>query len=153
MTERARVRSCGPRRGDEGSAIIEFCFLAVLMLVPVVYLVVTLGRLQAGAFAAQGAAREAARAFVTAGDESSGRDRADLAAAVAMADQGFRDPRQLTLTITCSPAACLAPGTRVLVSARLAVGLPAVPRLVSRVVPARLAVSAQQVSTVGRFAR
>lgn len=141
------------RCGDEGSAIIEFCFLAVLMLVPIVYLVVTLGRLQAGAFAAQGAAREAARAFVTADDEASGGERADAAAAVALSDQGFNDPRQVRLTFECSSSRCLDPGGRVLVRAQLAVTLPAVPRLVSQAVPARILVSAQQVTAVGRFDR
>ena len=35
----------GPEERDEGSAIIEFVFLAVLMLVPIVYLIVALGRI------------------------------------------------------------------------------------------------------------
>ena len=85
---RTSWRSRAARRiaGDEGSAIIEFCVLAVLMLVPVVYLVLTLGRLQGAAFAAQGAAREAARAFVTAGDEGAATERADAAALIAFAD-------------------------------------------------------------------
>ncbi len=141
------------RRDDEGSAIIEFCFLAVVMLVPVVYLVATLGRLQAGAFAAQGAAREAARAFVTASDEATGRERADAAAAVAMSDQGFDDPRQVRLDIQCPSGRCLKPESRVVVHAQLAVTLPVVPRLVARVVPTSIVVRAQHVATVGRFDR
>lgn len=142
-----------PSRADEGSAIIEFCFLAVLMLVPMVYLVVTLGRLQAGAFAAQGAAREAARAFVTSDDEDTGRQRADVAAAVALADQGFDDPGAVRLVIACPTGRCLEPDGRVVVSTELAVTLPAVPRLVSRAVPARIVVSARHVTGVGRFDR
>ena len=137
--------------GDGGSAIVEFVFLAVLMLVPVVYLVVTLGRLQAAAFAAQGAAREAGRAFVTARDETSGRERADTSALIAYADQGFDDRRLITVQVDCAAAACLAPDARVEVRTSVHVVLPAVPRLVDRFLPARIEVTASHVSTVDRF--
>lgn len=147
------MRARRPWTSDEGSALLEFCFLAVLMLIPVVYLIGTLGRLQAGAFATQGAAREAARAFVTAPDEASGRERADAAAAVALADQGFIDVRRVRVEITCDPEPCLAPGSRVAVRTALRVGLPAVPALVSRVVPTSIVVRADHVATVGRFER
>jgi hypothetical protein len=49
------------RPDDEGAAIVEFIALSLLLLVPLTYLVVTLSRIQAGAFAAEGAAHEAAR--------------------------------------------------------------------------------------------
>lgn len=138
-------------RGDGGSALVEFCVLAVLLLVPVVYLVVTLGRLQAASFAAQGAAREAGRAFVTAQDEASGRDRADAAALIAFADQGFDDPRAIRVDVDCSGDPCLRPDGRVSVHTTLQVLLPAVPRLVDRFVPTRIEVDARHVATVDRF--
>jgi Flp pilus assembly protein TadG len=130
---------------------VEFCLLAVLMLVPVVYLVLALGRVQAGAFAAQGAAREAGRAFVTAQDEGSAQGRADAAAAIAFADQGFRDPAQVGIDIGCPVSACLAPDQRVTVRSRVLVVLPGVPRLLDRMLPARLEVTARHVATVDRF--
>lgn len=138
-------------RRDDGSAIVEFLVLATLMLVPVVYLVVTLGRLQAASFATQGAAREAARAFVTASDETSGRERADMAATIAWADQGFRDPHLVNVSIECAPT-CLAPGSQVAVRTSLQVVLPAVPRLVDRFLPARIQVDARHTAPVARFA-
>ena len=137
--------------GDGGSAIVEFVFLAMLMLVPVVYLVVTLGRLQAAAFAAQGAAREAGRAFVTARDETSGRERADAAASIAYADQGFADQRLISLQVDCAAGGCLVPDARVAVRTSVQVVLPAVPRLVDRFLPARIEVDASHVATVDRF--
>ena len=136
--------------GDGGSAIVEFVFLAVLMLVPVVYLVLTLGRLQAAAFAAQGAAREAGRAFVTARDESAGRERADAAAAIAFEDQGFIDQRLIGLQVDCA-SACLAPDARVVIRTSVQVPLPALPHLVDRFFPARIEVTASHVATVDRF--
>jgi hypothetical protein len=125
--------------------------LAVVMLVPVVYLVLALGRIQAGAFAAQGAAREAGRAFVTADDEGSARLRADAAAAIAFADQGFDDPAVVGIDVRCAGSPCLASDQRVLIHSRVLVVLPGVPRLLDRVIPARIEVTARHVSTVDRF--
>jgi RES domain-containing protein len=136
---------------DAGSAIVEFCLLAVLLLVPIVYLTLALGRIQAGAFAAQGAAREAGRAFVTATDEASAQGRADAAAALAFADQGFSEPSQVGIDVTCAASPCLTPDERVVVRSRVLVVLPGVPRLVDRFFPARVEVTARHVSTVDRF--
>jgi len=130
---------------------VEFCLLALLMLVPVVYLVLALGRIQAGAFAAQGAAREAGRAFVTAPDEGAARPRADAAAAIAFADQGFYDPALVGIDVACAARPCLAPDQRVVVRSRVLVVLPAVPRVLDRVIPARIEVTARHVATVDRF--
>lgn len=139
------------RQDDAGSAVVEFCLLAVLLLVPIVYLVLSLGRIQAGAFAAQGAAREAGRAFVTAVDEGSARSRADAAAAIAFADQGFSGPSGVGIEVACSPAPCLTPDQRVIVRSRVLVVLPGVPRLVDRFFPAHVEVTARHVATVDRF--
>jgi hypothetical protein len=138
-------------QGDGGSAVVEFCLLAVLLLVPIIYLVLALGRIQAGAFAAQGAAREAGRAFVTAADEGSARGRADAAAAIAFADQGFSGPAGVGIEVACSAAPCLTPDQRVFVRSRVLVVLPGVPRLVDRFFPARVEVTARHVATVDRF--
>lgn len=155
MSGGARRRAVGPPRrlvdGDDGTAVVEFCLLAVVLLVPVVYLVLALGRIQAGAFAAQGAAREAGRAFVTGGSEAAARQRADAAAAIAFADQGFDDPKLVGVQVSCAALPCLAPDERVVVRSRVFVVLPAVPRVLDRMVPARIEVTARHVSTVDRF--
>jgi len=137
--------------GDAGSAVVEFCLLGVLLLVPIVYLVLALGRIQAGAFAAQGAAREAGRAFVTAADEGSARGRADAAAAIAFADQGFSAPSRVGIEVACAASPCLAPDQRVVVRSRVLVVLPGVPSLIDRFFPARVEVTARHVATVDRF--
>ena len=134
---------------DAGNALVEFCVLGVLMLVPVVYLVLVLGRVEAAAFAAQRAAREAGRAFVTADDVGQARSRADAAAALALADHGLQG--QGRIAIDCERADCLSPDGRVTVSAEVDVALPGVPRLLERAFPTRLEVTAQQVSVVDRF--
>ena len=65
------------RRGDErGSALVELTWLGVLLLVPLVWIVVSVFEVQRGAFATPGAVRSAARAFALAPDDAEGRQRA-----------------------------------------------------------------------------
>lgn len=93
------IRRCATRRGqphrspgagkpgDAGAATIEFVFLGILVMVPLLYLVVAIFEAQRNAFAVTQAAREAGRAFVTADDVASGEARARIAARIALQDQ------------------------------------------------------------------
>lgn len=78
------------RRGaaDEGSAIVEFVWLGVLLMVPLVYVVLAALSVQRAAFAETSAAREAARAYATAGSDALGEQRAEQAVALVMRDHG-----------------------------------------------------------------
>ena len=76
------------RRSDDGSAIVEFVMLAVLLMIPLVYVVLAALSVQRAAFAATTAAREAARAYATAASDADGEQRAEAAVALAMSDQG-----------------------------------------------------------------
>ena len=133
---------------DAGSAIVEFLGVALLLLVPTVYLVLVLGRLQAASFAVDGAAREAARAYVTAQDLVSAGTRATTAVAVALADQGL-DPAlaEDSLAVGCT-ATCLVPGEDVTVRVDVEIALPGVPGWLQDVVPLSVPVSAQATATV-----
>ena len=73
-----------------------------MLLVPLVYLVLVLGRIEAATFAVEGAAREAARTYVVADGADEGAERAIAAAGIALRDQGFDDDPADALTITCS---------------------------------------------------
>jgi hypothetical protein len=129
---------------------VEFCLLVVLLLVPVVYLVVALGRLEAGAFAVHRAAREAGRAFVTGVDDRDGRSRGRAAAELAFTDLGFGSA-QHAVELGCRQTDCHLPESRVEVLAVLDVRLPAVPRGLDRAIPLHLQLSAHHVVTVDRF--
>ena len=138
--------------GDGGSAVVEFVTLGVLLLVPVVYLVLVLGRVQAGAFAAEAGAREASRALTAADDETTGRARAGAAVALALRDQGFEpSARGEELLIVCEASPCLTPGARVRATVTVDVPLPVVPVFVTRVVPSVVTVDAAAVAVVDRF--
>lgn len=89
----------GCRPADDGSAVVEFLGVTLVLLVPVVYLVLVLAQLQGAAFAVEGAAREAARAYVSSSADVA-EARALAAAGLALDDQGV-DPDDSTLTLTC----------------------------------------------------
>jgi len=132
-----------------GSAIVEFVFLAVLMLVPMFYLVMVLARLQAGAYAVSAASREAGRAYVTAEVSEQAPARAQSAAGLAFADQGFES--EGTIVIRCDGDPCLRPESRIHIEATLWVPMPLVPAFFSAIVPLQIPVSATHVATVDRF--
>ena len=75
------------RQGERGSALVEFVFLAVVVFVPLIYLVAGFSAVQRGIFAATAAAREAGRAIGTAPDPVTGQARAERAAQLAVEDQ------------------------------------------------------------------
>lgn len=75
--------------GDEGSAVIEFVFAAVLMMVPLVYLVVTVATVQRAQLAVTNAARDAGRAFATGKTVDDGLARARVAARIAFDDAHY----------------------------------------------------------------
>jgi hypothetical protein len=148
-THRARCRRGGVPT-ESGSAVVEFVFLAVLLLIPLMYLVMALARVQAGAFAVSTSAREAGRAYVTAASLDAAGARARAAAHLAFADQGF-DDRRTQLTLTCDGDPCLRPDGRVEVTASVIVPLPLVPSFARDVVPLDVPLTASHVAVVDRF--
>jgi len=72
--------------GDDGNALVEFTYLAVLLMVPLVYVLVTVFQVQRAAFGVTEAARQAGRAYVTTNDGDPA-GRAQAAADLAMRDQ------------------------------------------------------------------
>ena len=58
-----------PHRDESGSALVEFTWLAILLLVPLVWIVISVFQVQQGAFAVSAAARAAGRARVVAGQD------------------------------------------------------------------------------------
>ena len=132
-----------------GSAIVEFVFLAVLMMVPLFFLVMVLARLQSGAYAVSAASREAGRAYSTAQVAAQAPSRAHSAAGLAFADQGFAD--EGTIEIRCDGTPCLRPEGRVQITATISVPMPLVPAFFSGIVPMQIPVSATHVAIVDRF--
>jgi hypothetical protein len=137
---------------DDGSAIVEFCYLGILMLVPLVYVMLAVLRVQAGAYAVTGAAQEAGRVLA---DLPSGQDpqaAAYTAARVAAADQHI-DLAPGDVELACSPdASCrVVPGQRIDVTVRVTVGLPFLPQVFDDTDARGVPVEAHHVEEIGRF--
>jgi len=114
-------------RGDDGSALIEVTWLAILLLVPLVYVLLSVFDVQRGAFGVSAASRAAGRAYSLADSDAEGRSRARAAARTALADQGFEDGFDLDISCVPAPRNCLSPGSVITVVVRTQVDLPLAP--------------------------
>ncbi|NQU37542.1 MAG: pilus assembly protein [Actinobacteria bacterium] len=120
-----RIRGrLGASATDQGAAVVEFVVLAVVVMVPLVYVILVVLQVHAGTYAVVTAAREAGRAYVSADSTTAGSARARSAARVALADQGFEEPH---LRIRCSDGPCLSPGSRVQVRVKTHITIPLTP--------------------------
>ncbi len=141
----------GPRQQEQGSALVELTWLGLLLLIPLVYVVITIVTVQRSAFGATEAARAAGRAYVLAPDVGTAQSRAYEAARIALADQGVGlDPSDVLIVCHPSPEACLQPGSTVEVRLSLQVSLPLVPSVMGQSV-ASIAVESSHVEPYGVY--
>ncbi|MBY3552677.1 hypothetical protein HGI15_04565 [Modestobacter lapidis] len=89
---------------------MEFVFIALVVFLPLVYIVAGFSAVQRGVFAANAAAREAGRALGTAPDPVSGQSRAEAAVALAVQDQSVA-ATDVRLAYAPVGAGCGAAGT------------------------------------------
>jgi Flp pilus assembly protein TadG len=80
-------RRLGMLADESGSALVEFVFIALVVFVPLIYIIAGFSAVQRGVFASTAAAREAGRAIGTAPDVATGLARANRAAQLAVEDQ------------------------------------------------------------------
>jgi Flp pilus assembly protein TadG len=139
------------RRGEHGSAVVEFSWLAILLMVPLVYVMLAVFDVQRASYGATAATRAAGRAFIIVPEgvsEDDARARAFDAAQLAMKDQGVElSPNQLT--ISCNPA-CLQPGSTVTVTLDTEVRLPLIPGALGGEPPA-IHISASHTESYGDY--
>jgi hypothetical protein len=128
---------------------VEFGFLGVLMLLPLLYLVLTAARIQAASFSASLASREAGRAFVTGRDDTDAAERAQAAAGLAFADFAFE--RGAGVEVECDGSPCLRPDGLVTARSSIAVQLPLIPDFIASRVPSAVTISSTHVQAVDRF--
>ena len=127
-----------PDDGERGSALVEFVFIALVVFVPLIYIVAGFSAVQRGVFASTAAAREAGRAIATAPDPATGRDRALRAAQLAVEDQSV-DATDVRVSYAGPGAGCagaagyaptLAPGEEFSVCVTVTVRIPFLPEFV-----------------------
>ena len=137
---------------DEGSAALEFVTAGLVLLLPLVYLVLAMASIQAGALAIEGAARQAARVYVQSDSVASAQTSAASAVAFALADHGV-DPDTVKIEVTCRPrpTACLTRRGFVTVTVQIAVPLPLVPPILRGDFPLAVPLQASATQQVSRF--
>ena len=115
-------------KSERGSASLEFISAGVLLLVPLIYLVLVCGRVQAASLAAEGAVRQAARVFVTAPSLALASSRSEMAITDALTDFSFqRSAARASVSCSPVPGRCLQPRSWVTVRVSVGVTLPFLP--------------------------
>lgn len=116
------TRSLG---AEEGNALVEFVVLAVALLIPSLYMVLTLGSVQSAVFAADVIARDAARIHAVERDPSTAAARTEEHTDLVLADFGLESASGGdAVEITCSDDPCATPGGTVTATVHLAVPIP-----------------------------
>ena len=139
------------RHGDDGTALVEMTWLGILLLLPMVWIVISVFHVQQGAFAVSGAARAAGRAYALAPSDAVGTARAQAAARQVLADHGIADA-PLSVHVRCSPypSDCHSGTSVVTVRVDSAVVLPLLPDVLGGGTP-RFALHATHTVPIGRF--
>jgi len=127
--------------------MLEFVYLSILLMVPLVYVLTTVFQVQRAAFGVTEAARQAGRAYATAETVDAGAARAQVAAELALADQGLTLAEPLEVSASDGVAA----GSQVRVVVRHRVVLPLIGGLFDDVVPPNIPVQASHLAVVDRF--
>lgn len=137
---------------DDGSAPLEFLTAGLLLLLPIVYLILVMAQVQAGALAVEGAARHAARVYVRAASSVDANDSAASAVEFSLVDHGM-DPAGADIRIDCTPVPtdCLARRGFVTVTVSVEVPLPLVPPVIAGSAPLSIPLSATATQQVSRF--
>ena len=112
-------------RSEDGSALVEVVWLGILLLVPLLWVVLSVFEVQRGAFAVTSAARSAARAYALAGTDAAGQELARAAIRQALTDQGG-DDRDFRFTVSCE-GPCHEAGSVITVRVWHGVDLPLLP--------------------------
>jgi len=138
--------------GERGSAALEFILVGLLLLVPLVYLIVSLGMIQGQSLGAEAGARHIARTVSTAEDADAAARSADLILRSVVEEYSL-DAGEVDLSLQCRPAgrACPEAGATLVVTVRTRVALPLVPPVLDLDRLAAIPLEASAVQKVSRF--
>lgn len=144
----ARQAGSHRRLGDEdGNALVEFVVLSAALLIPCLYLVLTLGNVQAAVFAADTISRDVARIHATEPDPGRAAVQAARHAEMVLEDHGLSARDVVTLSCTHDP--CATPGGTVTAQVRIPVPVPGMGPILGEGGP--MAVGASHAVPVDRY--
>ncbi|EFG47842.1 hypothetical protein HMPREF0183_0919 [Brevibacterium mcbrellneri ATCC 49030] len=131
-------------RDESGTAAIEFIFASVVLLVPVVYIVIAISTLQAGTYATQAIAIDAARYASRHPDTA--HARANATASLHLDDFGLTGTPH-RVKFSCSEK-CDTPGSTVTAHVETRVALPGIPFVFNSDTAGRITVTASHTDIV-----
>jgi Flp pilus assembly protein TadG len=139
------------RRDERGSALVELSWLGLLLLVPMLWIVISVFEVQRGAFGVSAAARAAGRAYALAPNDAVGQARAEAAVRRALDDQGL-DGQSFTLRVTCqpSPGSCHSGTSVITVHVATQVDVPMLPAVLGGDAPS-FALDATHTVPIGQY--
>jgi Flp pilus assembly protein TadG len=139
------------RRDERGSALVELSWLGLLLLVPMLWIVISVFEVQRGAFGVSAAARAAGRAYALAPNDAVGQARAEAAVRRALDDQGL-DGQSFTLRVTCqpSPGSCHSGTSVITVHVATQVDVPLLPAVLGGEAPS-FALDATHTVPIGQY--
>ena len=139
-------------REESGSASLEFVSAGLILLLPLVYLVLTMAAIQGAALATEGAARQAVRVFVQAQTSAQAERQAQRAVEFALADYGLSGS-DARVVVRCAPHPndCLTRRGRVTVTVAASVPLPLIPPALTVHVPLAVPLEGSATGQVSRF--
>ena len=151
-TEIGRGPSADTTGSERGSAPLEFIVVGLLLLVPLVYLITSLGLIQSHALGVESGARHMARAIAMAPDAATADARAGAILRTTADEYGI-DASGIDVRFACTPAgaACPRAGATMIVTVAARVPLPLVPPVLGLDRIASVPVSATAVHKVSRF--
>ena len=138
-------------RDERGSGLVEMAWLGLVLVLPLLWVVLSVFEVQRGSFGVSAAARAAARAYALAPDDRSGRRRAEAVARQALADQGVGDaPLRVRVTCTPYPGDCHRATSVITVRIDSAVTLPLLPDVLGAGTPT-FRLRAAETVPIGRY--
>jgi Flp pilus assembly protein TadG len=139
------------RRDERGSALVELSWLGLLLLVPMLWIVISVFEVQRGAFGVSAAARSAGRAYALAPNDAAGQARAEAAVRRALDDQGL-EGQSFTLRVTCqpSPGSCHSGTSVITVHVATQVDVPMLPAVLGGDAPS-FALDATHTVPIGQY--
>ncbi len=138
-------------RDQRGSGLVEVVWMSIVLLLPLLWIVLSVFEVQRGSFGVSGAARAAARAYALAPNDVAGERRAEAVARQALADQGLTDvPVRVTVTCTPYPHSCHSGTSVITVRVDSAVTLPLLPDVFGGGAPT-FRLSADHSVPIGRY--
>lgn len=141
----------GRQTGEQGSALVELTWLGILLLIPMLWIVMSVFEVQRGAFGVSAAARAAGRAYALAPTDAEGRRRAEQVARQALADQGLNNvPLDVLVSCTPYPANCHSGTSIITVHISSRVDLPLMPEVLGGNAPS-FALDATHTVPIGQF--